>query len=392
MNHKTDMEAPTEIYVWFADNKGTERDGERFIRAWTMDPVRADGLRGAIGRAPAVYRTIEASQSAGVTDDIAEGLEILDNFIASVRENGNYSTEAALTFIGQARQCFAAAPAPVSAPAPDREQATLCEDGGKCGIGGYCGQCEKVRAASEPGQPSAPDYTDCCDTPSLCSSVRRCTAQDAPRARGAACPHGVDDGACKQCYGEAMSGEQGAANDQNSAKHRYFVYDPEGNGFDLYDTDAQREAAHLAAIAEARQAAMDDGEWSLDVERIVSGFVTHATVAAEMDGGGCDYAPLSAFSASAPTLGELVRDCTEFAALQMHLNTYHKDVRPARPSGLAAWALAALTSEPSQPQAAEPKGMTEEQRKSLEHAIWNFDRNRFVEDARNLRALLSKGE
>lgn len=406
------------------------------------------------------YKPTFAGQSAGVADDIAEGLEILDNFIASVRENGNYSTEATLTFIGQARQCFAAAPAPVSAPVPDREQATLCEDGGKCGIGGYCGQCEKLRAASDPEQPkqsvpaplseyhedtgpvvwwtwqdglwlgepawigaptdsdwpgyhthwtyhpefplpplavaaklneaprrvtcsltheqisalylhllrrprpefgwmeaplvaiesalmpvhgaihdrgfnamnrqffgddrfkfeernippniepaeqpSAPDYTDCCDTPSLCSSVRRCTAQDAPRARGAACPHGVDDGACKQCYGEAMSGEQGAANDQNSAKHRYFVYDPEGNGFDLYDTDAQREAAHLAAIAEARQAAMDDGEWALDVERIVSGFVTHTTVAAEMDGGGCDYAPLSAFNASAPTLGEAI--------------------------------------------------------------------------------------
>jgi hypothetical protein len=38
--------------------------------------------------------------------------------------------------------------------------------------------------------------------------------------------------------------------------------------------------------------------------------------------------------------------------------------------------------------------LTDEQRKSLEHAIWNFDRNRFIEDAKNLRALLaaSNGE
>lgn len=290
----------------------------------------------------------QAEAAQGVPEGITEGLEILDNFIASVRENGNYSTEATLTFIGQARQCFAAAPAPVSEPYP----ATLCEDGGKCGIGGYCGQCEKVRAASEPEQPSKRGEQDC--------------------------PHGVDDGACKQCYGEAVReqrqgeiineypaspaelrrharairmkdqacleaacvlewaaleieglrcileaasaptlGEQRSTNmvapderqwpsDQNSAKHRYFVYDPEGNGFDLYDTDAQRDAAHQAAIAEARLAAIDDGEWGLDVERIVSGFITHATVATDMDGGGCDYAPLSTFNASAPTLSEAI--------------------------------------------------------------------------------------
>ncbi|KAA0089306.1 hypothetical protein CIW54_07515 [Paraburkholderia sp. T12-10] len=83
-----------------------------------------------------------------------------------------------------AKAALSAAPAPVSEPAPDREQATLCEDGGKCGIGGYCGQCEKVRAASEPEQPS--------------ERVEQ------------ACPHGVDDGACKQCYGEAVrEGRQG---------------------------------------------------------------------------------------------------------------------------------------------------------------------------------------
>lgn len=39
-------------------------------------------------------------------------------------------------------------------------------------------------------------------------------------------------------------------------------------------------------------------------------------------------------------------------------------------------------------QVANRQALTDEQRKSLEHAIWNFDRNRFVEDAKNLRALL----
>lgn len=49
-------------------------------------------------------------------------------------------------------------------------------------------------------------------------------------------------------------------------------------------------------------------------------------------------------------------------------------------------AKAALDAAPAP--ASAPVGLTSEQRKSLEHAVWNFDRNRFVEDAKNLRALL----
>lgn len=216
---------------------------------------------------------------------------------------------------------------------------------------------------------------------------RECGEQD--------CPHGVDDGACKQCYGEATSGEQGAANDQNSAKHRYFVYDPEGNGFDLYDTDAQREAAHLAAIAEARQAAMDDGEWALDVERIVSGFVTHTTVAAEMDGGGCDYAPLSAFTASAPTLGEAIYQHDQG-------DGFWKDVPYAEWQLLGAkWRRIVYTA-PAAPQlqAAEPKGMTDEERKQIDNALdmllcdmraANWEGDAAYSAGEKARALLRKG-
>ncbi len=51
------QEAPV-IYVWFAENKGAERDGEQFIRAWTHDPARVDGLRNAIGKEPTLYSAI----------------------------------------------------------------------------------------------------------------------------------------------------------------------------------------------------------------------------------------------------------------------------------------------------------------------------------------------
>lgn len=451
MNHKTDMQADlkriaSELRAY--NPAADEYKGEHIHKVWARE------IEAAL-----------AGQSAGVPDDIAEGLEILDNFIASVRENGNYSTEATLTFIGQARQCFAAAPAPVSEPYP----ATLCEDGGKCGIGGYCGQCEKVRAASEPEQPSKRGEQDC--------------------------PHGVDDGACKQCYGEAVRGEQGAAyshpgcevcacpngycqsdrapdasaptlgeqrstnmvapderqwpSDQNSAKHRYFVYDPEGNGFDLYDTDAQRDAAHQAAIAEARLAAIDDGEWGLDVERIVSGFITHATAATDMDGGGCDYAPLSAFNASAPTLSEaiyqhdqgdgfwkdvpyaewqllgakwrrivyttpasaptLVGGDGEVAvraktvhrridALCEAANTAGADYFDASTSMLIATRDLLTTlgfphrMDALQPQAAEPKGMTSGQQETIRYAAAILDQEAYHKTANDLRALLANGE
>ncbi|TXT26451.1 MAG: hypothetical protein FD131_4165 [Rhodocyclaceae bacterium] len=39
-------------------------------------------------------------------EEATEGIEILDQLIASIRQHGNYSKEATLTFLGQARQCF----------------------------------------------------------------------------------------------------------------------------------------------------------------------------------------------------------------------------------------------------------------------------------------------
>lgn len=78
--------------------------------------------------------------------------------------------------------------------------------------------------------------------------------------------------------------------DERAAQNKgYFVYDPEDNGFELYATDAERAEAHNTAIKECRQEAIDDGEWSLEVESIVSGIVTHLTVAIQMDGDSCDY-------------------------------------------------------------------------------------------------------
>jgi hypothetical protein len=46
------QEPVAEIFVWFAGNDGAERTGERFIRAWTDDPARVEGLRNAIGLEP----------------------------------------------------------------------------------------------------------------------------------------------------------------------------------------------------------------------------------------------------------------------------------------------------------------------------------------------------
>lgn len=107
--------------------------------------------------------------------------------------------------------------------------------------------------------------------------------------------------------------------DERAAQNKgYFVYDPEGNGFELYATDAERAEAHNTAIKECRQEAIDDGEWPLEVESIVSGIVTHLTVATQVDGDSCDYearaaaspaaervtAALQALSADVHTLGD----------------------------------------------------------------------------------------
>lgn len=39
-------------------------------------------------------------------EEAKEGVEILDQLIDSIRKHGNYSQEATLTFLGQARSCF----------------------------------------------------------------------------------------------------------------------------------------------------------------------------------------------------------------------------------------------------------------------------------------------
>jgi predicted Zn-ribbon and HTH transcriptional regulator len=52
-----------DIYIWFAENNGTERNGEQFIRAWTGDPERVESLRRAIGKEPMQYRAALAQPS-----------------------------------------------------------------------------------------------------------------------------------------------------------------------------------------------------------------------------------------------------------------------------------------------------------------------------------------
>lgn len=46
------------------------------------------------------------AQRAGVAESIAEGIEIIDCLIGSVRAHGNYSPESTVTFLNQVRQCF----------------------------------------------------------------------------------------------------------------------------------------------------------------------------------------------------------------------------------------------------------------------------------------------
>lgn len=130
------------------------------------------------------------------------------------------------------------------------------------------------------------------------------------------------DGACNRCgsttaqacndagcfYLESGDGEPSAAPaDERAAQNKgYFVYDPEGYGFELYATDAERAEAHNTAIEECRQAAIDDDEWSLEMESIVSGIVTHRTVATQVDGDSCDYEARAAASPAAEPIAWLV--------------------------------------------------------------------------------------
>lgn len=55
-----------------------------------------------------------------------------------------------------------------------------------------------------------------------------------------------------------------------SASHRFFLYDPLGNGFLYYPSVEARDAAHQGII----QSYLDDA-WNEEVEQIVAGEVTH---------------------------------------------------------------------------------------------------------------------
>lgn len=55
-------------------------------------------------------------------DDVAEGLQILNDLIANVEQHGNYSKEATLTFLGQIKQCLTY---PAAAPVAQAERAAV---------------------------------------------------------------------------------------------------------------------------------------------------------------------------------------------------------------------------------------------------------------------------
>ena len=125
--------------------------------------------------------------------------------------------------------------------------------------------CQTCNGTGMIGGPSfyAPDEggepcPDCCDTPSYCSSVRRCTAQDAEQPSERVkqeCPHGVEDGACKQCYGEATSGEQVAATFPRGFKvehiegHGWIIDPPSGAPWVAYEGSPAGELMQALAAS-----------------------------------------------------------------------------------------------------------------------------------------------
>lgn len=58
--------------------------------------------------APATAPDVAKDAARLAIEEALEGVEILTDFMRSVEKHGNYSVEATLTFIGQAKQCFAA--------------------------------------------------------------------------------------------------------------------------------------------------------------------------------------------------------------------------------------------------------------------------------------------
>jgi hypothetical protein len=74
---------PHELYVWFAENRGSERDGELFIRAWTSDADRVSNLQIAIGRPPEKFTT----QPIETNTQVADALEALMQDIEDLKHD-----------------------------------------------------------------------------------------------------------------------------------------------------------------------------------------------------------------------------------------------------------------------------------------------------------------
>ncbi|MFM0226166.1 hypothetical protein [Paraburkholderia dipogonis] len=127
--------------------------------------------------------------------------------------------------------------------------------------------------------------------------------------------------------------------DERAPPSEYFVYDPNGGHVEFYETDAQRAEAHAEAVAEYRKESISDGEWSPDVECIVSGVVTHKTVSVNDDGETCDYearaaSPQPVEQTAEPSLTDEQREAIAIALSLIGLSgdprvrNVHKTLRP----------------------------------------------------------------
>lgn len=159
------------MYVWFADSDQVGTKGDRFIRAWTQDPERVDGLRRAIGREPVAYHDSGADLAS--TDDVIDLAVALEqkralHIVAAVRKQGFSKSPSAIPT--QAEAVFDLA-------CEEIEHRLRTETWELAGVTG-------------PLPAAHAEYSQCCDSPAFCSSVRRCTAKDAlaPTAEQAAAP------------------------------------------------------------------------------------------------------------------------------------------------------------------------------------------------------------